>query len=424
METNPNILTWEIFLTFFPPMKMTLQEFTKKFKILYAKQINLSSVKTLYKNTDIRVKKYNEICKYFYEIVITERYKYLRHFFNNYLQWHDPNTLNWENQNIMKTIGGDKLISLQKNDNSRRLIRNLFYRELLDTTIITNTANNKFSFWEILTNLYNKLVLDGRLFAPSSLELMLTPKSTAQKSTAQKSTAHEINYNAMFYLLQAYQPKASILNPYTIHWILNNLLGGKGKLFTPELSWCSFELAFFESPNWTEYVGIDVIPRVCHIAQSLPTIFDGNVRPITIICSPSECVAKNKKFLKKYKEYFNAVLVCPPYFDMELYKNSTENSSAQSTTTFPTYEKWLDGYWQHTAFLCSHVLMKNGLFGLIANNYKTLHGVTYNLKEDLTALLPSNLRFKEKYFLVNRTSPLRDITKERTETLFIYEKTS
>ena len=68
--------------------------------------------------------------------------------------------------------------------------------------------------------------------------------------------------------------------------------------------------------------------------------------------------------------------------------------------------------------------MKNGLFGLIANNYKTLHGVTYNLKEDLTALLPSNLRFKEKYFLVNRTSPLRDITKERTETLFIYEKTS
>ena len=43
----------------------------------------------------------------------------------------------------------------------------------------------------------------------------------------------EINYNTLFYLLQAYQPKASIFNPYSIKWIMDQVidhyLGYKGK---------------------------------------------------------------------------------------------------------------------------------------------------------------------------------------------------
>ena len=436
------ILTWEKFVEFFPPLPQPLakKDFVERFKVLYAHPLTLEEVKDRFPPEDLRVKNFDKICDYFYDVVVLHRYEYLEQFFNNYLRWRTPDELDWTEHALLHTTTGkdgeDKLISLQKNDCSRRLVRNLFYRELLDTTRITNTANNKWSFWAILINLYNNLTLDGRWFAPSSISLMLKPKNKKAQST---------NYNAMFYLLQAYQPKASILNPYTVKWILTHLLTPEPnpiqsssrartrktrglRLFSPELSWGSFALGFLESDGWTDYVGIDVLPRACAIVRAMGREGTGREgKKITTICQPSEDVAKeittrstkSASAFAKYKNYFDACIVCPPYYDMEIY---TDPTGEQSTTKYKTYEEWLTGYWTPTARLCSVILRKNGLLGIILNNYKSLAGVDHNLKTEMIALLPHNLRLMDKYYLVNRTSPLRENAKDRTETLFIFQK--
>jgi hypothetical protein len=325
--------------------------------------------------------------------------------------------MNWNYTDItMPNINGNPSISLQKNDKSRQIIRNLFYLELLDKTKITNTVKNQVSFWQSLINLYNKLELEDRFFAPSSIDLFLRDKNTKREA---KTGIKEINYNNLFYLFQQYQPKASIINPYTMYWLLN-VFPGK-RLFTPVMSWGSYLVAFMHS-DWDTYVGVDVMPSICKKGRFISNYYQDldpefQNKSVEIYCQPSESLNQDTKFLKKYQNFFDLTLLCPPYFNFEIY-----HEGSQALENYPNYSDWLKGYWEPTVKLSKHCLRKGGYFAFIVNDYKDLQGIEYPLIKDLNDISAKHLKLVKTINLLNRTSPLRVNKKVRTEQLCVYQK--
>ncbi len=432
---------------------------------------NMTNKSVIKSENDKRYLMRHQIIDYLYDIIILNRFKYLESFYNAYFYFEDPFTMKWTSEfnqndkkskeskevniNIQTGTANDFLktqeyktvyenymndysegtekdmlivfnkyldsklnaVSMQKNDNSRRIIRNLNYLDILNTTKVTNTCKSVHSFWESLTDVYTKLILADRFFAPSSIDLFFK----------QKNSKWELNYNNFFYLFQQYQPKASILNPYTISYIFKYYLKGE-KLFTPVLSWCSYIVSYVFS-EYKEYVGTDVIPEVCEKAEYLFNYLMNQSlehkdhsskfmkkKPV-IYCKPSESLLQDNNFMKKYTGYFDTVLMCPPYFDMEIYKEGE-----QSIKTYPKYSDWLDGYWENTVALSYKTLKKHGKFSFIVNNYDSLKGESYPLINDLNIITLKYFKLINCFQLVNRGSPLRMNFKDRTEMLFIYEK--
>lgn len=466
----------------FPPVKISRAQFIKKMKIMYGKELTLENAfshkpirikhrgkwierrPVIKSDNDYRIVNKDELIDYLYQMVITHRHYYLRKHYNAYLCFPDPYNLKWDSKIDLKLprkmgfVEKDSKyagnLSLQKNDGSRRLIRNLFYLELLHLTKVTNTVKSNVSYWQALDNLYNKLQLEDRLFAPSSVKLFLRPKKTKKEyddiPSAPKNFKGfnpKLNWHNLFYLLQAYQPKASIINPYFIHWCMENIFfkktsrsrsksksrsrsrsksksrGGDKKILTPVLSWGSYLTAFMHTSGWDHYVGIDVMPTVCEKVNFLAEYYLGlpqtdKNKKVELYCQPSELLAKDKEFLNKYKNYFDLVLICPPYYDMEIY-----HEGQQSTDLYPTYEEWLEKYWYETAKMCYHTCQKGGTFAVIMNDYFTLSGDYYPLTKDLTEeVKKAGFKMDRFYYLFNRTSPLRVNKKERTEKLVIFKK--
>lgn len=367
---------------------------------------------------DLRWKKREAIMKYFYDVLVVHREDYLRKFYRAYFRFKDD--MASEKWDFVDLQVGEKIISMQKNDASRRVIRNLFHLELLNDTTVTNSVKSHVPFWKSLVNLYNRLELEDRLFAKSSLDLFLRPKS--------KKGADETNYNAMFYLFQAYQPKASIINPYVVWYILH---GGGGfaverkreaqKILTPVMSWGSYLLAFLKSDKYTEYVGIDVMPGVIKKCKDMyskwPNAEERKGKNMKLFLCPSEKLpSKHASYFGeggKYDKYFDTIMLCPPYFDMEIYPDGK-----QSVTLYPKYSDWLEGYWRKTVEVMRRCMKKDGHLYLIINDYVSLDGVKYSLVKDMTDIMvEEGFKKDDHWWLVNRLSPLRANKKDRTERL-------
>lgn len=416
-------------------MEISKENFVKQFKVMYATPQTLQQIfnreptgrgKSIIKTIDDkRYVNRDEIIEYFYEIIIRNRHKYLTFFYQAYFEFKDPCKMNWKNIDLISSnkIDGYTVISLQKNDDSRHIVRNLFYLELLDLTKVTNTVKSRVSFWRSLENMYNKLELEDRFFAPSSIDLFLRAKGTKKEErTGQK----EINYNNLFYLFQAYQPKASIFNPYSIRWIMDNIFPkhlkpGNYRIFTPVMSWASYLIAFMHSDKYQEYFGVDVMPSVCDKCEQLAVWYQ-KLEPkfnkkVSIRCQPSETLHTDVTFMSQRKEYFDVTLICPPYFDMEIY-----HEGPQSTVLYPNYDEWLQRYWKYTVKMIHHVTNSDGIFAVIANDYQTLDGESYPLTADLHKITSQYFSLIEMFYLQNRTSPLRVNVKDRTERLFLYRK--
>jgi hypothetical protein len=452
-------LTLDKFLAHFPTINISKEDFVKKFVVTYAGAPTLEDLfklKSVIKTTDDpRYINREQIIDYFYDVVIVNRHTYLKEFYKSYFECPNPYDLKWDGVNILTRVNvnfddstwlgtwSDYIedpeaksssmlvafkalieqplpgISLQKNDLSRKCIRNLNYLDILHNTQVTNTCKSKTSFWQSLINVYNLLKLEDRFFAPSSIGLFLRKKS-----------GNGINYNNFYYLFQQYQPKASILNPYTINWILKNLFSGT-KILTPVLSWESYLLAFMHS-DWTDYVGIDVMKGVCDRTQFLFDHYKKDLLPkltnqteisqvkskqLSLYCQPSESLLYDSNFLSKYSDYFDAVLMCPPYFNMEIYPEGD-----QSIELYPDYQEWLTNYWENTVALVQIVLKPGKRFGFIVNNYVSLKKDDYPLIDDLNMIALKYFKLVGAYNLLNRVSPLRMNLKKRTEMLFLYEK--
>lgn len=290
---------------------------------------------------------------------------YLERFYNMSLQIKDENVHFGEHYKPMAI----QQINNNKEPLLKNLIRNLHYKNILENT--KSGIENVPTYMDVLKSLLHDKIIDYKILTPSSL--------------------HYIEKRRFGSVLSSYYFRASILNPYVIYSLNENLLKGT-KIFTPTLGWSSYAYGFSESPMVKEYVGTDVIPDVCKKTDQLIADLYPKIKK-DIYCKPSEDLAKSKRFMNKYENHFDVVFFSPPYYKLELYEGKN-----QSTNKYKTYEEWLEKYWDATIQLCRKVLVPGGKLCYILSGYGSSNTrEQYDLIKDMNGI--TNQYFKQTHDL-------------------------
>ena len=364
------------FLKIFETENISFSKFLKKAVVVVNN--NSSFLQQYINNKKINI---NDI-KLLYDFILNKN-EYLTNFFNTSLQpvsIISPFITDGPMKN--KHVSNNILVKY------KNIIRNLFYLDILHNT--KSGYNNIVSYFDVIYNLFVNYTIDYKILTPSSIIYL--------------------RKGSLSGIFSSFYFRASILNPYVIYSLNKSVLKGT-KIFTPVLSWCSPVFGFLEDNNVIEYVATDVMPKVCNKATQLINDFYTNIK-YDIYCSPSETLLDNKPFLKKYKEHFDTIFFCPPYFDLEIYPGKK-----QSTNVYKTMEEWLNGYWKKTIFLCYYVLHKTGKMCYIIGNNGDNNLI--QLMNDITI----NIGFKlfNSQPLLNKSVNLRN-NSDKNEMIFVFTK--
>lgn len=262
---------------------------------------------------------------------IQNRDVYLSAFYDRSLQVHEKTAVGTITALSLEKPMPKSAIDNDKETRYKNVIRNLFYREILEET--KSGIANVPSFWTVVTDFYLRGRIDYKLITPSALHYMRENKISS-------------NFSSFYF-------RASIMNPYLVYSLQEQYFQGE-RIFTPTLGWGSYLTGFLASPRVREYVGVDVIPSVCKKVEAVGKSVGNNVK-VDIYCKGSEILAKNAAFRRKYAGHFDTVFFSPPYYELEMYAGD-----AQSVRKYKTYPEWLEGYWRPTVELCRHVLVKGG----------------------------------------------------------------
>lgn len=269
----------------------------------------------------------------------------------------------------------------------KNLIRNLFYHEILEETQ-SGLANIK-SFLTVVKGFYLRGEIDYKLLTPSALHYMRQNKISS-------------NFSSFYF-------RASIMNPYLV-MSLQECYFKAERVFTPTLGWGSYLTGFLASNRFPirQYVGVDVIPSVCRKVEAMiPDEVEGE-----IVCRGSEVLAKDARFLAKYRGVFDTVFFSPPYYELEMYAGDK-----QSVRQYKTYEEWLAGYWVPTMGLCDVVLKRGGMMCFIISDYDK-----YPLVNDLKkgAVQSGSFKFLRKIPMLNKQVNYRG--KDRGEQILFFRR--
>lgn len=193
--------------------------------------------------------------------------------------------------------------------------------------------------------------------------------------------------------------RASIFNPATYKGILEEVFKGE-TLFAPVMGWNAYQLAFYNS-NFKNFIATDVIPDVVDNGNLLQnewkkysdnSVFELPEKNVDLYLCPSEELDKRHNFISKYKEQVDAVLLSPPYFDLEIYP-----SEDQSFASFPDYQSWLKGYWEETVKLCVQVMKPGAKFGFVISNYVNRQKQMTTISEDMRDVVLKYLSLDKQY---------------------------
>ena len=193
--------------------------------------------------------------------------------------------------------------------------------------------------------------------------------------------------------------KASVFNPYTYKSILDVAFKGD-TLFAPVMGWNSYQQAFYSS-KFKHFIATDVMPGVVDNSNTLhnlweqyrdSSIFEIDEKTIDCYLCPSEQLDARYGFVNKYKDSVDAVLLSPPYFDLEIYPGEE-----QSINSFPDYDAWLEGYWHETVKMCKQVMKPGAKFGFIISNYRNFKKNDNTISSDMKAVVEKELTFDTHY---------------------------
>lgn len=370
-------LTLNKWLSIFTNKETKQEHFIKIFKIRYSNGTTTSLEEHLKKKPITK-----SILKILYHVFEQDRKRYLTNFYKKSL---DVSVFS-SKQRLPVCIHNDKYI------HHKNIIRNTYYKEILhDTNTIQPNVRN---YYDVVVDLYQNKIIDYKLLTPSSLKLL-------EKGTNLSS------------ILSAYYFRSSIMNPTIPYSITTFVESDKLKVFSPTLGWSSYAYGVLSNPKLDEYVGIDVLSKVCNNTRKLLNKY--NIKN-EIRCEPSENVAKDKTFLQKYKNHFDLIFFSPPYYELELY-----SGKLQSTYNYKTYTDWLEKYWRPTIQMCFHILGNQSLMCYIVSGYN-YKGQYLNLSKDMNSISE-----KEGFKLirsVNISSKNVKITKHRKlgERIYIFKK--
>ena len=193
--------------------------------------------------------------------------------------------------------------------------------------------------------------------------------------------------------------RASIFNPATYKGILDEVFTGE-TLFAPVMGWNSYQIAFYNS-TFKNFIATDVIPDVVANGKLLQveynkykddTIFELAEKNIDLYLCPSEQLDSKHNFSEKYANSVDAVLLSPPYFDLEIYP-----SDDQSFNSFPDYQSWLQGYWEETVKLAVKVMKPGAKFGFVISNYVNRQKQMTTISEDMRDVVLKHLTLDKQY---------------------------
>jgi hypothetical protein len=304
-----------------------------------------------------------------------------------------------ENGQPMPIYGKINAMSIRSINNDyevkyKNIIRNMFYKDILQKT--KSGLENIPSFLDVLGDFYLRGIIDFKILTPSSLYYM-----------------HQGRFGSV---LSSYYFRASIMNPLVPYSINHSYLKGR-RIFTPTLGWGSYCYGFLECPMVEEYVGVDVIPQVCKKTADFAEQFY-STKKTTFFCEPSENLAKNPVFRKKYKGYFDVVFFSPPYYRLEMYSGKN-----QSTEKYKTYEEWLKNYWEKTIELCYWVLCSGGKLCYILSGYGSENTKgSYDLLGDMNHLAKIQFGSSPKIFEMANKNVHMTKHRETSEKIIIFSK--
>ena len=274
--------------------------------------------------------------------------------------------------------------------NYKNVIRHLHFRNILQKT--KSGLQGLPSFLDVLFDLYTRNIIDYKILTPSAL--------------------HYLEAGRIGSVFSSFYFRASIMNPYLVFSLNRSVLKGT-RIFTPTLGWSSYAYGFAECTQVQEYVGVDVIPDVCQKTTAFLTQQYPHIRS-QIYCQPSESLLNNKPFMTQYKNHFDVVFFSPPYYELELYPGKN-----QSTTTYKTYEEWLEGYWHKTIQLCSHVLQPKGKLCYILSSGGG--NQSSDILKDMNAITATLFRKQDTLPMYNKNVHVT-AHRETAEKIMIYVK--
>jgi hypothetical protein len=222
--------------------------------------------------------------------------------------------------------------------------------------------------------------------------------------------------------------RASIFNPVTYKGILDTLFEGE-TLFAPVMGWNAYQLGFYSS-KFTNFVATDVIPDVVDNGRLLNdeykkycdnSLYELPEKNIDLYLCPSEELDKRHGFIEKYKDKIDAVLLSPPYYDLEIY-----DSEDQSFANFPNYDDWLAGYWEETVKICASVMKPGAKFGFVISNYVNKQKQKTTISEDMSAVVSKYLdpihKYRVQWSAIKGTRQAKKTREGNFEDLWLFEK--
>lgn len=271
---------------------------------------------------------------------------------------------------------------------SKNIVRNLYMRDLwADTTCGIDGSQQ---FLDVVLKMVNDRSIESKIVTPSGIGLIQRKKFSG--------------------IMTGFYFRSSIMNPALVYsWSLKHLKGAR--VFSPTLGWSSYMLGFLANPAVEEYVGTDVINKVCTRTKQLAKHYFPTQK-VDIRCTPSEDLLKDKAFMHKYQNYFDVIFFSPPYFRLELYKGAN-----QSTARYPEYEQWLEEYWDATMRLCAHVLKPSGRMGFVVSEY----GDKETLVADMSKIAARHFRRTASYPMSGRNVSITH-HREASEKLYLHKK--
>lgn len=320
-------------------------------------------------------------CEKMYKILVTDAKASLRQFYKRYGEL-------THNHYFYLNLPAGNCYNRKENTyygmtNSKygRLCKNINFDDFYNTKkLYTNDSEYVFGLIKVM---YEQFHIRNSLCCPAFFDHIINT---------------EDDYNQFWLDFWMGANKASIFNPYTFKSILDTQFSGK-TLFTPCMGWNAYQIAYYNS-EFEHLITTDVIPNVVANAHKLHTTYKRwrdtdmfqkhfvDEKTIDAYLCPSEQLESRHKFIETYTDQVDAVLFCPPYFDLELYPGDE-----QSTNSFPDYKQWLNGYWEETIKLCAKVMKPGAKFGFIISNYRTHEKQDNTISEDMKALVEKHLTY-------------------------------
>lgn len=262
--------------------------------------------------------------------------------------------------------------------------RNLDTVKLLDIKTISNVANNSGYFRNVC---YEEIVIcggDGDIKLSIKNAITNTLNGKIRKTFFMPALFEDVfNGKISSNMILTFNKSCklvSIFSPNVYRYLLKCLSKHSENNNTILFATASWGVPVVASDD-LKYTTVDIVDvqssvlDKCHIIKtdmdSKKNLLFDDVYNLNTYCTPSEVmdtVINNK---------YDHIISCPPYYDLEIYGASNN----QSTDLYKTYEDWLENYWRRTVRASKKLLNENGAFAFVMGHNIRYHYMANDMSD-------------------------------------------